>query len=82
MWPAPLAGSPGPGCGRDAGAALATLDQGQAEPSPAVYLGEEYRLGATGLTGAALVAQGQAAHLMAFPVVEAPEASGAPEANQ
>jgi hypothetical protein len=52
----------------DAGAALGTVAQGQAEPGPAVGLGEEYRLGTTELAGATLVAQGRVAHLMAFPV--------------
>lgn len=35
-------------------------------------LGEEYRLGSARLAGAILVAQERVAHLMAFPVAEAP----------
>jgi hypothetical protein len=44
-----------------------------------VGLGEEYRLGMLGLAGAPLVAQGRAAHLMAFPVAEPSKAT---EVNQ
>ena len=66
----------------DAGAVLSALAQSQAEPAPAVGLGEEYRVSTPGLAGATLVAQGRVAHLMAFPVAEAPEASEAQEVNQ
>lgn len=58
--------------GLDAGAVLSALAQGGVEPAPPVGLGEEYRLGNPGLAGAALVAQGRVAHLMAFPSTEAP----------
>jgi hypothetical protein len=54
----------------DAGAILATLAHGTAEPAPAVGLGKEYRLGNGGQAGAALVAQQRVAHLMAFPAPE------------
>jgi hypothetical protein len=53
------------------------LAQGDAQPAPAVSLGEEYRLSTTGLAGATLIAQGRVAHLMTFPVTEAPEVSEA-----
>jgi hypothetical protein len=56
----------------NAGAMLEALAQGQAEPAPAVGLGDEYRLGSASLAGAILVAQERVAHLMAFPVGEAP----------
>ena len=79
MWPTPLAGRPVP---LDAGAVLATVAQGQAEPAPAVGLGEEYRLGTPGLAGATVVAQGRVAHLMAFPVAGAQEASDASDASE
>ena len=52
----------------DAGAVLATLAQGQAEPAPAVGLGEEDRLGTPRQAGAGLVVQGGVTHLLAFPV--------------
>ena len=75
-WPRLCAGYVADAIGRepkawtrlDAGAVLATVAQGEAECAPAVGLGEEYRLGTPGLTGATLVAQGRVAHLMAFPV--------------
>jgi hypothetical protein len=69
----------------NAGAMLEALAQAQAEPAPAVGLGEEYRLGTPGMAGATLVAQGWVAHLMAFPAAEgpgAPEGAEAPEVNQ
>ena len=47
---------------------LEALAKGQAEPAPAVGLGQEYRLGTPGLAGATVVAEGRVAHLMAFPV--------------
>jgi hypothetical protein len=53
----------------DAGAVLSRLGDGQAEPAPAVGLGEEHRLAAPELAGSVLVAQGRIAHLMAFPGV-------------
>ncbi len=51
----------------DAGVVFAELSGTQAERAPAVGLGEEYRLGSTGLAGATLVAEGRVAHLMALP---------------
>ena len=80
-WPRLCAGYVADAIGRepkpwhrlDAAAVLEALAQGQAEPAPAVGLGEEYRLGSPELAGAALVAQGRVAHLMAFPAAEAPE---------
>jgi hypothetical protein len=57
--------------GLDAGATLATLRQTEAEPAPAVGLGAEYRLTTPSLSGAALVAEGRVAHVMAFPGAEA-----------
>ncbi|MGH2602767.1 MAG: ARPP-1 family domain-containing protein, partial [Dehalococcoidia bacterium] len=57
----------------DGCAALEVLAQGQAEPAPAVGLGEEHRLSSARLAGAGLVAQGRVAHLMAFPAAEALE---------
>lgn len=89
-WPRLCAGYVADAIGRepkpwhrlDAGAMLEALVHGQAEPVPAVGLGEEYSLSTPGLAGATLVAQGRVAHLMAFPVAEAPEASEAPEVNQ
>ena len=60
----------------DAGAALEALAGSPAEPAPAVGLGEEYRLGSTGLVGATLVAQGRVAHLMAFPTAEGGASDG------
>jgi hypothetical protein len=65
--------------GLAAGAVLARLGQGEAAPTPAVGLGAEYRLGTPTLAGAALVAEGRVAHLMAFPGAEAAES---PEVNQ
>ena len=75
-WPRLCAGYVADAIGRepkpwhrlDAGAVLEALAQGQVEPAPAVGLGGEHRLGTPGLAGAALVAQGRLAHLMAFPV--------------
>ncbi len=67
---------------QDAGPILSALAKGQVEPAPAVGLGEEYRLGNPGQAGATLVAQGRVAHLMAFPIADAPEAPGALEVNQ
>jgi hypothetical protein len=89
-WPRLCAGyvadaiglEPKPWLRLDAGAVLATVVQGQAEPTHAVGMGEEYRLGTSGLAGATLMAQGRVAHLMAFPVAEASDASEAPEVNQ
>ena len=78
----PLGLEPKPWPRLDAEPVLEALAKGQAEPAPAVGLGEEYRVGAPGLVGAALLAQGRVAHLMAFPIAEAPEGSGAPEVNQ
>ena len=69
----------------DAGAVLEELGRGQVEPTSAVSLGEEYRLGSGGLAGAALIAQGRVAHLMAFPSAEsvgASEGGETPEVNQ
>jgi len=66
----------------NAGAVLSAFAQGQAEPAPAVGLGEEYRLGAAGLAGATLIAEGRVAHLMVFPIAGASDASKAPEMNQ
>jgi hypothetical protein len=37
------------------------------EPAPVVGIGDEYRLAGEKLVGAALVAEGRVAHLMAFP---------------
>ena len=59
----------------DAGAVLEELVRGQIELTPAVGLGEEYRLGSGGLAGAALVAQGRVAHLMAFPTADSSSVS-------
>ncbi len=86
-WPRLCAGYVADAIGRepepwqrlDAGLVLEALAKGQAEPAAAVGLGEEYRLGTSGLTGAALLAQGRVAHLMAFPTADASEA---PEVNQ
>jgi hypothetical protein len=78
MWPMPLAWSPNRGTGWTP-AVLSALAQGPAESTPAVGLGEEYRLSTPGLAGATLAVQGRVAHLMAFPVAEAAEA---PEVNQ
>ena len=50
---------------------LEALTQGQAEPAPAVGLGEEYRLRTPGLAGAALVVLGRVAHLMVSPIAGA-----------
>jgi hypothetical protein len=80
-WPRLCAGyvadtigrKPEPSQQLNSGAVLEALAQGQAEPAPAVSLGEEYRLGSASLAGAILVAQGRVAHLMAFPGAEAPE---------
>jgi hypothetical protein len=47
---------------------LAMLSTCPVEPAPAVGLGAEYRLAGDKLAGAALVAEGRVAHLMAFPV--------------
>jgi len=77
-WPRLCAGYVADAIGRepkpwhrlDAGAVLEALAQGQAEPAPAVGLGDEYRLSTPGLAGATLVVQGQVAHLMAFPVTQ------------
>ena len=91
-WPRLCAGYVADAIGRkpepwqrlDGGAVLEALVRGQVEPAPAVGLGEEYRLGSGGLAGAALVAQGRVAHLMAFPSAEGSgrSASAAPEVNQ
>ncbi len=86
-WPRLCAGYVANGIGReakpghrlDAGVVLEALAKGQAEPAPAVGLGEEYHLTIPELAGATLVAQGRMAHLTAFPAAEAPEA---PEVNQ
>ena len=75
-WPRLCAGYVADAIGRkpepwqrlDARAVLEALARNQAEPAPAVGLGEEFRLGTPGLAGATLVAQGRLAHLMAFPV--------------
>jgi hypothetical protein len=92
-WPRLCAGYVADAIGRklepwqrlDAGAVLEAMAGGQAEPAPAVGLGAEYRLNSAGLVGAALVAQGRVAHLMAFSAAEgagASEGSEAPEVNQ
>jgi hypothetical protein len=92
-WPRLCAGYVADAIGRkpepwqqlDAGAVLQELVRGQAEPAPAVGLGEEYRLGSGRLAGAALVAEARVAHLMVFPADEgAGAADGAetPEVNQ
>jgi hypothetical protein len=92
-WPRLCAGYVADAIGRklepwqrlDAGAVLAAMAGGQTEPAPAVGLGEEYRLNSAGLVGAALVAQGRVAHLMAFSAAEgagASEGSEVPEVNQ
>lgn len=86
-WPRLCAGyvadaigrEPKPRIGLDASAVLATVAEGQAESAPAVGLGQEYRLDTPGLAGATLVAQGQVAHLMAFP---AAERAGAPKPRE
>jgi len=65
----------------DAGAVLERLARSEAVPAPAVGLGQEYRLG-DGLAGAALVAQGRAAHLMVFPGSEGAGASEGAEARE
>jgi hypothetical protein len=77
-WPRLCAGYVADAIGRkpepwqrlDAGAVLEGLVRGQVERTPAVGLGDEYRLGSGRLAGAALVAQGRVAHLMAFPTDE------------
>lgn len=66
----------------NAGAVLEALAKGQAEPAPAVGLGEEYRLGSAGLAGATLIAEGRVAHLMAFPIAVASDTSEVPGVNQ
>jgi hypothetical protein len=84
-WPRLCAGYVADAIGReakpwqrlDAGVVLSQLAEGQAEPAPAVGLGEEHRLATPGLAGSVLIAQGRVAHLMAFPGVEA-----APDVNQ
>jgi hypothetical protein len=90
-WPRLCAGYVADAIGRkpeagqrlEAGAVLEELVRGQVEAAPAVGLGEEYRLGSGGLAGAALVAQGRVAHLMAFPSAEGGSASSeTPEGNQ
>jgi len=89
-WPRLCAGYVADAIGRqalpwtrlNAGAVLEALAQNQAEPAPAVGLGEEYRLGTAGLAGATLVAQGRVAHLMVFPASEAADASEGPEAPE
>jgi hypothetical protein len=90
-WPRLCAGYVADAIGRkpqpwqrlDAGAVLEELVRGQVEPTSAVGLGEEYRLGSGGLAGATLVAQGRVAHLMAFPSGEGGSTSvETPEGNQ
>jgi hypothetical protein len=90
-WPRLCAGYVADAIGRkpqpwhrlDAGAVLEELVRGQVEPTSAVGLGEEYRLGSGGLAGATLVAQGRVAHLMAFPSGEGGSTSvETPERNQ
>ena len=90
-WPRLCAGYVADAIGRkpepwqrlDAGALLAELSGTQAERAPAVGLGEEYRLGSAGLAGATLVAEGQVAHLMAFPgVAGAGQGTDSPHVNQ
>ncbi len=84
-WPRLCAGYVADAIGReakpwqrlDAGAVLSHLGEGQAEPAPAVGLGEEYRLATLGLAGSFLIAQGRVAHLMAFS-----GAGAAPDVNQ
>jgi hypothetical protein len=56
MWPMPLAGSRSPGSDGTPGPCSKALTQGQAEPAPAVGLGEEYRLSTPGMAGATVVA--------------------------
>lgn len=89
-WPRLCAGymadaigrKPEPWQRQDVGAAVEALLQGQAEPAQAVGLGAEYRLDSVSLAGGILVAQGRVAHLMAFPVAGASDASEASEVNQ
>ena len=92
-WPRLCAGYVADAIGRklepwqrlDGGAVLEALVRGQVEPAPAVGLGEEYRLGSGRLAGAALVAQGRVAHLMAFPSTESAgtlEGTQTPGGNQ
>jgi hypothetical protein len=67
------------------GALLEALARGEASPAPAVGLGQEYRLGTPGLAGAALVAEGRVAHLMAFPAADREdqrEGLEAPDVNE
>jgi hypothetical protein len=46
---------------------LQRVGRASIETAPAVGLGQEYRLGSQHVRGAALVAEGRVAHLMAFP---------------
>jgi hypothetical protein len=66
----------------EAQAVLEALVGSQAERAPAVGLGEEYRLGSGGLTGAALVAQSRLVHAMAFPAADAAGASDGAEGRE
>lgn len=79
MWPMPLGRGRSLGTGWTPALSCRRWALGQAEPAPAVGLGEEYRLLSPGLAGATLVAHGRVAHLMAFPVAEALQG---PEVNQ
>ncbi len=84
-WPRLCAGYVADAIGReakpwqrlDAGVVLSQLAEGEAEPAPAVGLGEEHRLATPGLAGSVLIAQGRVAHLMAFSGVGA-----VPDVNQ
>jgi hypothetical protein len=62
----------------DAGPVLEALAKSQAEPARRWVWARRTESGTPGLAGAALLAQGRVAHLMAFPITEAPEGSGAP----
>jgi hypothetical protein len=80
-WPRLCAGyvadaigqAPAPVQQLEAGVLLEELTGSDVAPAPAVGVGVEYRLGPAALAGAALVAQGRVAHLMAFPAAEASE---------
>jgi hypothetical protein len=56
MWLTPLAASPSPRTGWTPASSSPLWPRAKADPTLAVGLGEEYRLGTPGLAGATLVA--------------------------